>query len=342
MRGRHSKRAGTEGRAAAAAPGAASGERSQDAAVPDDSRGRAGSVVSTIVAIVLFLAGAALLLYPTVSNYFAERVQLTAIQTYESAVEEASEEDLSAEWLAAQVYNENLAGDPVHDPFVVGSGYALPENYEDVLNIAGDGVMGYLEIPCIDVLLPIYHGTSDEVLEEGVGHIDYTSLPIGGESTHSVLCAHRGLPSAELFTYLDKVEIGDEFYIHVLDDVLAYEVDQILVVEPDELDQLQIEDGKDYVTLLTCTPYGVNTQRLLVRGHRVDYVQDDDEDAVSELARSLALKLAIAVLVVALLVIAIVLALMRRRAKRRQREHDEASGEADELAADDMLEGPAP
>lgn len=154
----------------------------------------------------------------------------------------------------------------------------LPDNYQDVLNVDGDGVMGYIEIPKIDVSLPIYHGTSEEALEKGAGHLDVTALPIGGEGNHSVISAHRGLPSAELFTRLDEMEKGDEFYIHVLDKTLAYEVDQIEVILPEELALLQPEDGKDLVTLLTCTPYAVNTHRLLVRGTRIPYVEEEAQE----------------------------------------------------------------
>ena len=222
--------------------------------------------------VLLFAAGAGIFLYPAISNYLAERQQTEVIHTYQAKLDEA--------WQEAVEYNENLAGDPVHDPFVMGSGYVLPDNYEDVLNINGDGVMGYVEIPKIDVYLPIYHGTSEEVLEEGAGHLEMTALPIGGENRHPVISAHRGLPSAELFTRLDEMEIGDEFYIHVLDETLAYEVDQIEVILPEELSLLQPEEDRDLLTLLTCTPYAVNTHRLLVRGTRVPYVESAVQDHV--------------------------------------------------------------
>ena len=185
--------------------------------------------------VLLFAAGAGIFLYPAISNYLAERQQTEVIHTYQAKVDEMEQAKLDEAWQEAVEYNENLAGDPVHDPFVMGSGYVLPDNYEDVLNINGDGVMGYVEIPKIDVYLPIYHGTSEEVLEEGAGHLEMTALPIGGENRHPVISAHRGLPSAELFTRLDEMEIGDEFYIHVLDETLAYEVDQIEVILPEEL-----------------------------------------------------------------------------------------------------------
>lgn len=234
-------------------------------------------LLAPILAVLLFAVGVGIFLYPTVSNYFAEKNQLSVIQDYQAQIEDEGAIDLETEWELAETYNENLAGDPVRDPFVPGSGYALPENYEEVLNVGG--IMGYVEIPKIDVMLPIYHGTSDDVLEKGAGHIESTALPIGGSFRHSVLTGHRGLPSAELFTRLDEMEIGDVFLIHVLDQTLAYEVDQIKTVLPTELKDIQAIPEKDLVTLLTCTPYGVNTHRLLVRGSRTTYVPQEEETA---------------------------------------------------------------
>ena len=231
--------------------------------------------------LLIFAVGAGIFLYPAISNFLAERGQQDTIRTYHAKVQTMNQEEIDAAWEEAQIYNENLAGDPVHDPFVMGSGYVLPDNYEDVLNIECNGVMGEIEIPKIDVDLPIYHGTSEEVLEKGAGHLEMTALPIGGKNRHPVISAHRGLPSAELFTRLDEMEIGDEFYIHVLDETLAYEVDQIEVIEPEELSLLQPEEDKDLVTLLTCTPYAVNTHRLLVRGTRVPYEETTPEDTVT-------------------------------------------------------------
>lgn len=229
--------------------------------------------------LLIFAAGAGIFLYPAVSNFLAERNQSNVIHTYQAKVEQMDQEEIDEAWARAVEYNENLAGDPVHDPFVMGSGYILPDNYEDVLNLNGDGVMGYVEIPKIDVYLPVYHGTGEEALAQGAGHLDVTALPIGGEGNHSVISAHRGLPSAELFTRLDEMEMGDVFYIHVLDRTLAYEVDQIEVILPEELALLQPEEGKDLVTLLTCTPYAVNTHRLLVRGARIPYEEEAVQDS---------------------------------------------------------------
>lgn len=230
-----------------------------------------------LTSVFVFLTGVGIFLYPTVSNWMAEHNQSEIIHSYQDKVSEFSGQQLAEEWEKAVVYNENLTGDPVHDPFVMGSGYVIPENYEETLNLNGDGVMCYLEIPKIGVNLPVYHGASEEVLEKGAGHLEATTLPIGGQGRHSVISAHRGLPSAELFTRLDEMEVGDVFYIHVLDQTLAYEVDQIETILPEELEKLAAEDGKDLVTLLTCTPYAVNTHRLLVRGSRIEYVQPDEE-----------------------------------------------------------------
>lgn len=224
-----------------------------------------------IIAIIFIIVGTGIFLYPSISNYFAEKNHVEAIRNYDKMVVGIGEDSLKEEKEKAQTYNENLSGDPVHDPFVFGSGYALPENYKEVLNLSEDGIMGYIQIPKISVDLPIYHGTSEEVLEKGVGHIQNTSVPIGGNSTHSVLTGHTGLPNAELFTRLDELVVGDIFYIHVLNDILTYKVYEIKVVLPDNIDELRITSGEDLVTLVTCTPYGVNSHRLLVKAKRVEY-----------------------------------------------------------------------
>lgn len=226
--------------------------------------------------LLVFVAGAGIFLYPAVSNLIAEQQQRTIIRDYRISVDEAEEAEVESAWEKARMYNEDLAGDPVHDPFILGSGYVLPDNYDEVLNLSGNGVMGYIEIPRIEVDLPVYHGTSEEVLTKGVGHVEVTSLPIGGEERYSLLCAHRGLPSAELFTRLNELELGDVFYIHILDEIHAYEVDQIKVIEPEELEGLVPVTGRDLITLMTCTPYGVNTHRLLVRGSRIPYEREGD------------------------------------------------------------------
>ena len=226
--------------------------------------------LSTILLLLVFLTGLSLLLYPTVSDYWNSLHQSRAIAGYTEQVATLDNDRYEAIWSAARKYNAALAQ--------MVNRYALSEvdlaDYEAQLDVSGSGVMGYVEIPSIGVSLPIYHGTEESVLQIAVGHLEWSSLPVGGESTHCVLSGHRGLPSARLFTNLDKLQVGDTFILRVLDEVLTYEVDQILIVEPHETGALRIEEGKDYCTLVTCTPYGINTHRLLVRGHRVDTVEE--------------------------------------------------------------------
>ena len=225
------------------------------------------------IIILLLLAGAALFLYPVFSSYLAELHQAEVVMEYDASVQEMQEEELAKEWKKAEEYNESLAGEPVRDPFLEGSGMALPQNYLEILRIFD--TMGTVEIPKIGVSLPIYHGTDAETLEKGVGHLRQTALPIGGEGIHAVLTGHTGLPNAKMFDGLTKLEIGDKFYIHVLGETLVYEVDELNVVKPEEVELLDPVPGEDHVTLLTCTPYGVNTHRLLVRGVRIPYVEEE-------------------------------------------------------------------
>ncbi len=239
--------------------------------------------VTTITICIMFLAGLSLLLYPFVSNQWNTYRQKKLISSYDEQIsqkEEAGEIDYNKEWSEAMAYNEALLPSILPDSFAVSEASEEDdEEYMSSLNLNGDGMMGYVEIPKIDVKVPVYHTTEKEVLEKAAGHLEGSSLPVGGESTHSVISAHRGLPSAKLFTDLDKLEKGDHFLISVLDDTLCYEVDKISVVEPTETDGLAVEEGQDLVTLLTCTPYGVNSQRLLVRGHRVPFEEVEMEEA---------------------------------------------------------------
>ena len=231
--------------------------------------------ITTIIIILFFLIGLSLLLYPFVANQWNNYRQSRLISSYDSAVSQMESEgsiDYEAEWARANAYNEALLPSILPDSFAVAEASDEPdEEYMACLNIAGDEMMGTVEIPKIDIELPIYHTTDEEVLEKAAGHLEGSSLPVGGESTHAVISAHRGLPSASLFTDLDQLEEGDHFLLHILDETLAYEVDEISVVEPEETQDLAVEEGEDLVTLLTCTPYGVNSHRLLVRGHRVPY-----------------------------------------------------------------------
>ena len=223
----------------------------------------------SILVGLLFLVGLGIMIYPTVSNQWNTYRQNKLISNYEKIVDDMSDEDFSQEWQNAQAFNETISGNNVFAD-VFGEKPKDSENseYNRVLNMNNDGIMGYISIPEINIKLAIYHGTSDDVLQTGVGHINGSKLPIGGESTHCVLAAHRGLPSAELFTDIDQLQTGDKFYLHILDKVLAYEVDQILpMVDKDDHQTLQnalsITEGQDYVSLFTCTPYGVNSHRLI-------------------------------------------------------------------------------
>ena len=223
-----------------------------------------------LIVIVVLLAGIGTLAYPTISNRLAEKNGSAAIQAYDEAVRDLEQAELDAAWKDAEEYNQNLTGQPVRDPFVENSGMAMPETYWQVLNVGG--IMGYVDIPRIGVHLPIYHGTSEDVLQKGVGHLEGSTLPIGGLSRQTVITGHTGLSHAKLFTDLLELEEGDLFYFQVLGRTLAYKVDQIKVVlPPDAPADLQRVSDKDYATLLTCTPYSVNSHRLLIRGERIDY-----------------------------------------------------------------------
>lgn len=220
---------------------------------------------STLFLIVVFCAGLSLLLYPTLSDYWNSFHQTRAIAGYTEAVEKLDEEDYEKYLEDARAYNAALAGSR---NFSRTAPPGVP--YEDLLNVTGSGIMAYIEIPSIRVSLPVYHGTEDTILQVAIGHLEGTSLPVGGPDTHCVVSGHRGLPSAKLLTDLDRMVEGDIFQIHVLNEVLTYEVDQIRIVEPDDISLLKIEDGQDLCTLVTCTPYGINSHRLLVRGHHIE------------------------------------------------------------------------
>ena len=223
---------------------------------------------TTIILLILFFIGLSVLLYPSLSSYWNSKTQSEAIVDYESMLSQYKPEDYAAIFDEADAYNKALS--ELDDPMAE---YNRLSDYHKILNVGGTGMMGYITIPKISQELPVYHGTSDGVLSVAVGHLEGTSLPVGGENTHSVVSAHRGLPTAVLFTHLDRMEIGDTFYFTILDRTITYEVDQIRIVEPNDTSLIRIAQGKDYCTLLTCTPYGINTQRLLVRGHQVDETQ---------------------------------------------------------------------
>ena len=222
-----------------------------------------------IILTLGFLVGICVLLYPAFSNFWNSKTQSRAIVNYESVLEHLEPEDYSAIFQAAYDYNEALreVEFPLRD-------FEQVPGYYEALKIEGTSIIGYVKIDKIGVELPVYHGTSDEVLNRGVGHLEGSSLPVGGESTHCVMSAHRGLPSAKLFTDLDRLEMGDTFQVIILDQVLTYLVDQVKVITPRQIDDLQIVEGKDYCTLFTCTPYGINTHRLLVRGIRIETIKE--------------------------------------------------------------------
>ena len=278
---------------------------------------------SNIILILIFLVGLSVMLYPTVSDYVNQKNQSRAVASYSEEVENLSDVDYQAYFDAADDYNRRLAETP--------DAFYRPEEvsgYTDTLDVSGTGIMGYITISKIGVELPIYHGTSDGVLQVAAGHLEGSSLPVGGAGTHAVISAHRGLPSAKLFTNLDQLEVGDTFTITVLDRVLTYEVDQISIVLPTETDLLQPVEGKDYVTLMTCTPYGINTHRLLVRGKRIENAENQKHIRVTADALRIepiivAPALAVPMLLVLLVVMLAVPHLRKRKNQREENHHEE-------------------
>ena len=226
---------------------------------------------STIALVAIFFVGLSVLLYPTISDFWNEKRQSQAIVDYDSYINNLTPEDYSEYFVKADAYNKKIR----NMSFPLLNHKNIADEYYDTLDINGDGMMGYITIEKIKVQLPIYHGTSDRVLNSAVGHVEGSTLPVGGKSTHAVLSAHRGLPSAKLFTNLDKLEIGDIFTIRILDRTVTYEVDQIHIVSPHETDELNIIPGEDHCTLVTCTPYGINTHRMLVRGKRIKNIEPE-------------------------------------------------------------------
>ena len=274
---------------------------------------------STIILILVFFVGLSVMLYPTISDYVNQRNQSRAVANYAQSVDTMTDADYSAYFDAADAFNAQVAANE--------NALCRPDQlsgYYDTLDITGTGIMGYITIAKIGVELPIYHGTSDSVLQIAAGHLEGTSLPVGGASTHAVISAHRGLPSAKLFTNLDQLEVGDTFTITVLDRVLTYEVDKITIVLPTQTDDLLVADGKDYVTLMTCTPYGINTHRLLVRSRRVE--TPDQFKRIRVTAEALKIDPIIVAPVMALPMLLILLIGMllstRKRKKTRGEEHE--------------------
>lgn len=255
---------------------------------------------TTLILVLILLMGLSLLLYPSISDYWNSFHQSRSIIEYTQNVSTLDTEEYKKLWNLASDYNSKLI--EKNNEYVLSSDEK--KEYESLLNVSDNGVMGYVEIPKIKCNLPIYHGTDESALQVAIGHLEWTSLPVGGESTHCVLSGHRGLPSAKLFTNLDELEIGDTFMLHVLAETLTYEVDQILIVEPQQTKNLKIVEGEDLCTLVTCTPYGINTHRLLVRGHRIENQDKSvfvNADALQIEPMVVALGLAIPILVILLL-----------------------------------------
>lgn len=265
----------------------------------------------TILLVLIFIIGLSLLLYPTVSDYWNSFHQSRAIATYAEDVAEIDDNQYEKLWQRAVRYNEKLKDKQ--------NRWVLTEKeqkrYNKILNVSGNGIIGYIEIPKIKVSLPVYHGVDEGILQIAAGHIEGSSFPVGGEGTHCVLSGHRGLPSAKLFTDLDQMEAGDLFMLRVLDETLTYEVDQIHIVEPGDLSNLDIEEGKDLCTLVTCTPYGVNSHRLLVRGHRVENT-DTETIRVTADAQLISSKLVAPVVAVPILLVLLIGVMVRHRKRR--------------------------
>ncbi len=271
----------------------------------------------TALLILVLVAGVAIFFYPMVSSWWNDRVQSRAISVYNETVSTMEEEDLTAYLEAAESYNEKLY--ELGSANVLANTGVLDEEYWDLLDVTGTGIMGYITIEKLDLELPIYHGTDSSVLSKAIGHLEGSSLPIGGESTHTVLSGHTGLPSATLFTHLDRLEVGDTFTITVLDELLTYEVDQIKTVLPSEIEDLYIKEGQDYCTLITCTPYGINTHRLLVRGHRIENAEAATNVNVTADAEEVQPLLVAAIIGAAILLILFIIFLLRTRRKKRKK-----------------------
>ncbi len=271
---------------------------------------------SNFILLLVFLAGLSLLLYPTVSNFWNSLHQSYAIAQYEQLLDDAKPEQYTQMLEQAQQYNRHL----LERTNEFGLSEEQKQQYDSILNLSGNGIMAYVDIPCIDCRLPIYHGTDEAVLQVAIGHIEWSSLPVGGTGTHSVISGHRGLPSAELLSHIDRLTVGDAFYIHVLGEKLKYRVDDIAVVLPDDTSRLRVVEGEDYVTLVTCTPYGINSHRLLVRGTRVqeDTAQSNDMQLTNEI-RVISPVYVLPIVFAALAAGAVLVIGIRRHLKRRIR-----------------------
>lgn len=279
--------------------------------------------VRNILPVLVILAGLLILLYPTISNFLIEQNSSRAVASYDAATVDLAQQEREQMLADARAYNERLANPSGTDVSVSEGGEPAQVgevlSYEDLLDLNGDGMMGYIIIPKMNVELPIYHTVEEKVLQVGVGHLENTSLPVGGPSTHASLSGHRGLPSAKLFTDLDQMEEGDQFFIKVLGETLAYEVHSVETVLPHETESLAIQEGEDLVTLITCTPYAINSHRLLVHAHRIPYVPEMDE-VIEQVGGFINIPLPYLLLMIALAVLAIFLVVLKVRASRKERE----------------------
>lgn len=277
--------------------------------------------VRDILPILVILAGLLVLLYPTISNYLVEKNASRAVASYDATTVDMGQEQREQMLADARAYNDALAASSGATPQAPEGGEPAQvgeDAYESLLNLNGDGMMGYIIIPKMNVELPIYHTVEERVLQSGVGHMESSSLPVGGPSTHAALSGHRGLPSAKLFTDLDQMEVGDQFFIKVLGETLAYEVHSVETVLPHEVDSLAIQEGEDLVTLITCTPYGINSHRLLVHAHRIPY-EPQMEEAIEQVGGFINIPLPYLALIVALAVLAVFVIVLRIRTMRKDR-----------------------
>ena len=270
--------------------------------------------LSTVLLILIFLIGLSLVLYPTVSNWWNESRSSKVISDYSELVAELDDDTYEQMWAQAVAYNESRSG--MTNPYLLNE--EQKKTYHQLLNLDGNGVMGYIEIPSLSVSLPVYHTVGEDILQVAVGHLDWSDLPVGGQGTHCVLSGHRGLPSAKLFTDLDDLRVGDTFMLRILDNLLTYEVDKILIVEPHQVDDLRREPEQDLCTLVTCTPYGINTHRLLVRGHRVENTPEAEVVRVTANAVPLDPLIVAVIVAVPMMMIAVALLICGSNRKRRQ------------------------
>lgn len=312
-------------------PGGASRPRLEER---KDHRSQVKKKLGNIIPLLIIVIGLGVLLYPTISNLLFEQNASQAVSSYDETVDSTDEQRREQMLEAARAYNEQLAASSGAVPALAMNGSGNPKDaadYWQLLDVDGTGMMAYIDIPRINQTLPIYHGTDEAVLQVGVGHLPSTSLPVGGESTHVALSGHRGLPTAKLFTDLDQMQLGDVFFIHVLGEALAYEVDDISVVEPDDTQGLAIQEGEDLVTLITCTPYGVNTHRLLIRAHRVPYTPE--LEAANAPPGGFYIPVPYAILALAVLILALILVIMLIVSKVKKSKRKKAALAAAKAAA---------